>query len=88
MLISQYFPLVILQICGREELDLHQPERDARGRPADAVLCLGGDGNENRGGVRGAGLPGGGHGQPPDGEQPAEVRPQEGGAQIHRPHVR
>ena len=79
----------MIQICRREELDVHQPKRDARGRPADAVLCLRGDGSEDCGGVHGAVVPGGGHRRwPPDGEQPAGVRPQEGVAQKDRPHVR
>jgi hypothetical protein len=56
----------MIQICGREELDVHQPKRDARGHPADAVLCLHGDGSGDCGGVRGAVVPGGGHRRPPD----------------------
>ena len=76
----------MIQICRREELDVHQPKRDAKGRPANAVLCLRGDGSGDYGGVHGAVVPGGGHRRPPDGEQPAGVRPQEGGAQKDRPH--
>jgi len=78
----------MIQICRREELDVHQPKRDAKGRPANAVLCLRGDGSGDCSGVYSAVVPGGGHRWPPHGEQPAGVRPQEGVAQKDRPHVR